>query len=239
MESSELRGFLTGLIIGDGFIDYGTTKRSFKIKSIHEEFIQQIYDEIDSCMNFKAAIKYHEAQIRDGVHHKPYWEYIIYSHPYFAKKYHHFYDDHRKRIISSQAIGWLNDYGLANWYMSDGYVCLVGKEKGDIYNRRVEFCTDRYDLSTVERLSRMLVRRFQLDNGVIKRGNRYRLRIRTNSYTHFINLIEPYMVKSMEYKMYLGYQYQPLWMPDSIWEHQEYLRSATTLTDNAVGYDIV
>lgn len=33
MNSSELKGYLTGLIVGDGYIDKGVTKRAFEIKN--------------------------------------------------------------------------------------------------------------------------------------------------------------------------------------------------------------
>ena len=42
MNSSELKGYLTGLIIGDGHIDKGITKRAFEIKNTHFDFIQKI-----------------------------------------------------------------------------------------------------------------------------------------------------------------------------------------------------
>lgn len=239
MNSSELKGFLTGLIIGDGYIDSGITARSFRIKSIHEDYIRYIENELRSSTNFNISVKHFDQCVRDGVNHKEYWELTIKSHPYFAKKYHHFYDDNRHRIISPLAMQWLNERGLANWYMSDGYVCLVGKESNNIYNRRIELCTDRYNKRTIMRLQNMLYKKFYIESSIIKRGNRYRLRIRTNSYCQFIRLILPYMVPSMLYKLYLGYDMQPMWMPDDIWELQLRLRSAMTLAGNAEGHDIV
>lgn len=239
MNSSELKGFLTGLIIGDGRIDHGTSKRSFHIKSINEDFIKQIYDELTLTTNFKIRIKHYDSEVRNGVIHKEYWELTVLSHPYFAKKYHHFYDDYGKRIISRNAMKWLTAYGLANWYMSDGYVCLVGKESGNIYNRRIEICTDRYSKLTCNRLCKMLFERFQINSTIIKRSNRFRIRIMTDSYEHFIELIKPYVVDSMQYKLYLGYTHQPKWMSDDLWDYQVYLRSATVLPDNAEEHDIV
>jgi hypothetical protein len=47
-------------------------------------------------------------------------------------------------VISEKALNWLNPEGLANWFMSDGYITLVGKTKGIIKDRRVEISTDRY-----------------------------------------------------------------------------------------------
>ena len=239
MNSSELKGFLTGLILGDGHIDSGVTKRGFGIKSINEDFINMIYDELKSCTNFDVIIAHHGACYRSGCFHKEYWELRVLAHPYFVKKYHHFYDDNRHRIVSGWALNWLTPRGLANWYMSDGYVCHVGKGKGRVYNRRVEFCTDRYKKQDVEKLAKMLSDKFDLNTSIIKRNSRYRIRILCSSYEHFQDLVEPYIVDSMLYKLYLGYVYQPKWMSDHMWEYQEWLRSAIVLPGNAGEYDIV
>lgn len=236
MHSSELKGYLTGLILGDGHIDNGITKRAFEIKSIHFDFVQKIKNDIESCSTFKINIKHcPDYTSNDGTHHKESWVLRIKAHPYFNKKYHHFYDDYRNRTFSNEATSWLTPNGLANWYMSDGYVCLVGKEKGRVYNRRVEFCTDRYPKSIVEKLSKMLRDKFNIESSVIKRGCFYRLRIRATSYQTFINLIYPYIVPSMQHKLYLGYEYQPKWMDDWAWDLQRSLISAMALTSNAEG----
>lgn len=236
MNSSELKGYLTGLIIGDGYIDKGVTKRAFEIKSINFDFIQKIKEDIESCSNFKVNIKhYPEHTGNDDVHHKESWSLRIDAHPYFAKKYHHFYDDKRGRTVSKEASSWLTANGLANWYMSDGYVCLVGKTKGAIYNRRVELCTDRYPKHIVERLIKTLKDSFNINASIIKRNRFYRIRIRSDSYQTFINIIYPYIIPSMQYKLYLGYDKQPKWVEDWLWNLQESLRSAITLTSNVEG----
>lgn len=236
MNSSELKGYLTGLILGDGRIDNGVTKRAFEIKSIHFDFIQKIKNDIESCSSFKINIKHCSEYIgKDNTHHKESWSLRIDAHPYFNKKYHHFYDDYRNRTFSTEAASWLTANGLANWYMSDGYVCLVGKESGKIYNRRIDFATDRYPQFIVERLSKMLYDRFNIESSVVKRGKFYRIRIKSTSYQTFINLIYPYIVPSMQYKLYLGYEYQPKWMEDWTWDLQKSLMSAMTLTSNVAG----
>ena len=227
MNSSELKGFLTGLMFGDGYIDKGVTRRSFRIKSIKKDFIDYIYNELSSCTNFEIRIDHVDSYVSNGCNHKEYWELSIRSHPYFAKKYHHFYDDYKHRTLSDEALQWITPAGIANWYMSDGYVCLVGRERGDIYSRRIEFCTDRYSHVTVQKISKMLFARFGIQNSIIKRNNRYRIRIKSESYLNFINLIKPYVVESMRYKLFLGYTRQPKWMPDSMWNEQIILGSAT------------
>ena len=235
MNSSELKGYLTGLIIGDGYIDHGITKRSFEIKSINYDFIKKIETDLKSCTVFDISVKYVPEHFSCGCNHKESWVLKIKAHPYFAKKYHHFYDDRRNGIIRKEAINWLTPNGIANWYMSDGYVCLVGKTKGIIKNRRVDICTDRYSYETVQKLSNMLYNKFNIYNSIVKRGRFYRLRISYKSYMDFINLIRPYIVQSFEYKLYLGYEQQPIWMPDDFWCYQQNLKSAIALTSNVEG----
>lgn len=228
MNSSELKGYLTGLILGDGHIDGGVTKRSFSIKSVNEDFIQKIKSDLSSCTNFHMFVRNRKPYESNGVFHKESHELVVKAHPYFAKKYHHFYGDMRERVVSKDAILWLTPAGLANWYMSDGYVCLVGKKSGKVYNRRVEICTDRYDRETVARLAEMLSKKFGVYASVVKRQGRYRIHVLTESYERFFGLISDYVVESMRYKLYLGYEFQPKWMSDAMWKQQKELESAIT-----------
>ena len=227
MNSSELKGFLTGLMFGDGYIDKGITKRRFEIKTIHKDFADKIKELVDSCHTFDTRIVYKKAYTgKDGTNHKEHWCLNIYSCPYFVKKYHHFYDDYKNRIASKEAMQWLTPMGLAYWYMSDGYVCLVGKTKGIIRDRRIDFCVDRYDYDTILRFSDMLKNKFNIETSIVKRDKFYRLRIRRNSYPVFLNLVTPFIqeIPSMEYKLYLGYNKQPDWMDDEMWSYQNKLK---------------
>lgn len=235
MNTSELRGYLTGLIIGDGHIDSGITKRAFRIKSVNKDFIEQIYKDISSCNTFKSYILHSNSKIdKNNVKHKESWEFVIKAHPYFSKKYHNFYDDYKKRHITKNAINWLTPNGLANWYMSDGYVCLVGLKNGNVTNRRIDICTDRYSLDNINMICKELFKKFDIEFCPVKRGNFYRIRLRTKDYCKFINIIKPYVVPSMLHKLYLGYQKQPKWMSDSDWEFQNSI-SAIALASKVEG----
>ena len=235
MNSSELKGYLTGLIFGDAYIDKGVTKRAFVLKTINRDFALKVKEDIESCSPFQVFIKHNLPIIKDGVNHKEYWEVKIYAHPYFAKKYHHFYDDYKNRIASKEALNWITPQGLSNWYMCDGYVCLVGKESGLIKNRRIDFCTDRYSLSTIESMQKMLKNKFNIESSIIKRGRFYRIRIKATSYETFIDLVKPYIIPSMLYKLYLGYPTKPKVLTEEGWRFQKYLQSAIALTSKVEG----
>lgn len=235
MNSSELKGYLTGLIIGDGCIDGGVTKRAFEIKSIRKGFIDKIFNDLQSCTNFNITVRYKKAYIdKNNVNHKECWILRIKSHPYFAKKYHNFYDDYRHRLISKNALNWINPIGLANWYMSDGYICLVGRKSGIIRSRRMDICTDRYSHDNIKLMQKMFFDRFGIITSLNKRGDTYRIRIKKDSYCDFINIIKDHVVNDMIYKLYLGYDKQPIWMSDSDWEFQNSV-SAIALSEKSQG----
>ena len=235
MNSSELKGYLTGLMFGDGHIDKGVTKRAFAIKSIDKNFISKIKNDLESCTNFDISVKYVSPHFSCGCNHKEYWELRVKASPYFNKKYHHFYDDYKKRYASKEALSWITPNGIANWYMSDGYICHVGKTSGVIRDRRIEFCTDRYSMNTICLMRDMLLKRFNINTSLIKRGKFYRIRVSKSSYEDFINLIRPFIVDTMRYKLYLAYEQQPEWMSDDMWNYQKSLLSAITPSGKAGG----
>lgn len=214
MNSTKLRGYLTGLILGDGHIDKGVRKRSFRIKSINEDFIKKIEEDLKNSTNFKMQVKSYPSSYQDGVNRKPYWELTVKAHPYFAKKYHYFYDDYRKRRITTESLHWLNEEGLANWYMCDGYITHVGKTKGVIKDRRVDICTDRYTKSDVEKIQKYFMDKWNFKTSLNKRGNRYRIRMSLMDAQYFFLMIEPHITPSFRYKLNLKYDYQPKWMCD-------------------------
>lgn len=215
MKSSELKSFLTGLVLGDGHIDKGVTKRAFRIKSINYDFIDYIETELHATTNFNIIVKEFPSTDKDGIHRQSYKELTIKSHPYFAKKYHHFYNDYRKRIISKEALTWITPIGLANWYMSDGYIVNVGINSGKIKDRRVEIATDRYTETDVDKIIEMFETKYGYKMHKVKRREGvFRIRFSLLSAQNFFLLIEPYITPSMRYKILLKYDNKPKWMCD-------------------------
>jgi len=228
VNSSTLKGYLTGLILGDGYIDNGTRKRSFRIKSINYDFIEQIQYDLKKSTNFKIVVKKHPACIgRDGTNHKKYWELTVASHPYFSKIYHYFYNDYRKRILSTKALSWLNWAGWANWFMSDGYIVKVGLTKGKIVDRRVEIATDRYGKKNVENLKAFILNNLGYKTSVVKRQKTHRIRMSLLDAQYFLYNISPYVTPSMMYKLDMAYTERPRWMCDEYYLLMKNIHSAS------------
>lgn len=236
MNSSELRGYLTGLIFGDGRIDNGVRKRAFEIKSMNEDFIKQIYKDISSCTNFQCSYRMVEGYTdAKGVSHKKCWIFRINAHPYFAKKYHFFYNDYRQRRIHKTALKWLTLRGLANWYMSDGYICLVGKTKGFIYDRRVDLCTDRYRKPDVKKIRTYLKEQWGWETSLIQRKQNkktiYRIRFKKRSAQDFLYKIHPFITPSFRYKLDMKYDHRPDWMTDEYYNLMKEIHECESLNE--------
>lgn len=230
MNSKELKGYFTGLILGDGYIDSGVTKRAFRIKSINLDFIEKIKKDLEKT-NFEVVIKHYPAETRDGVSRQAYKELTIKAHPYFNKIYNYFYTDKGERYIHPKTLEWLTPAGWANWYMSDGYIVKVGLTKGKIVDRRVELATDRYPLDDVNRLRRVMGE-LGYKTTLVNRGKgHYRVRISLLYAQYFLLKIEPHVVDSMRFKLNMAYDYQPKWMDDNYYSIMESLQSTNRLTN--------
>lgn len=226
-------GFITGLILGDGFIDGGIHKRGFRLKSINLDFVNQIESYLNKETNLNVKVNTFPKSIdSSGVVRQSYKELSIRAHPYFAKVYHEFYDDYKNRIITNHSLRKLTVQGLANWYMSDGYIVKVGLTKGKIVDRRVELAVDRYSKEDVEKIQKYLKETYSFKTSLIKRKRGiYRLRMSLLDSQHFFLMIKPYMSDSFMYKLNLAYDYQPKWMTDEYFNLMSELQNAKLLTN--------
>ena len=214
MKSTQLKGYLTGLILGDGHIDKGKTKKSFSIKSINFDFIHKIEKDLEFT-NFKIRVRTFPPSIINGVSRRSYKELTIRAHPYFVKMYPNFYNDTRGRVITEDYLDRLNEEGLANWYMSDGYIVHVGKTKGKIVDRRVELCLDRYTSEDVDKVIKYFTNTLGYRVHKVRRKiGVYRIRISLLDSQDFFIRILKHITPSMMYKLDLKYDYQPRWMCD-------------------------
>lgn len=234
MTSNELRGFVTGLVLGDGTIDKGTERRAFRIATINEEFAYYIKEAFNDNTKFKITLMQYSATNKGGVKHQEYCRVSTNAQPYFAKIYHQFYDDYRNRRITKKALEWLTDAGLANWYMSDGYIVNVGKTTGKIKDRRVEIALDRYCETDVDKVITYFETTYGYKCSKVKRkSGMYRIRISLKDAQYFFLRIAPYVLKvvGMEYKLNMNYDYQPKWMCDEYYELMMSINSASRLTE--------
>ena len=113
-----------------------------------------------------------------------------YSLPCFNKFRLLFYNDKGVKFIPENLDSLLTTRGLAYWLMDDGY-----KSDNGFY-----FCTESYTLNENLKLVKILKNKFNLNCGVHKHTNGYRLYIFSSSKENLLQLIKPYLIAHFNYK---------------------------------------
>lgn len=236
---SEIRSFYTGLILSDGSIDKGTQNRSFGLSSINKDFVDYIADYTDKYTPLKYRIKFIPANTdKKGVNRKDTWWLYTKSHPYFAKLYHYFYDDYRFKRLTHQSISWLNDpQALANFHMSDGYVCRVGLKSDFIRDCRVDWCTDNFikdDCIKIAELLTSIGYRSKITQRKTNGKIMYRVRMNVIDAQKFFLDINEFIVPSMKYKLVMPYsEYKEWFLPEYV-ELMKSLVSVGAIEDSLI-----
>lgn len=225
--SNEIKSFYSGIILSDGTIDKGVHKRALRMRVIKKQFTDYCEEFTEKYTNFEYYTQYKTAYIDNKfVNHKESWNFNIKAHPYFNKLYHLFYDDYRKKYINKEILNCLDLRGLANWYMGDGYITLVGRESNNIKNRRTEICTDCFSKADNDLFASFLKEKFGYDAKVIKHRNFFRISIGLHSAQNFLMDIKPYILPCYHYKLNMKYEIKPEWMRNDYFEFMQELNKA-------------
>lgn len=128
------------------------------------------------------------------------WRFSTLSHPIMAKYYHLFYPKGKKCIPNQIGSFLKSPLALAVWFMDDG--------SRKPYGRGVFLHTQSFSINDQKKLIKMLRKNFSVEArlssaGLYKGKRLYRLYITAKSFPIFRNLVLPYLLDSMQYKVSL------------------------------------
>jgi len=111
---------------------------------------------------------------------------------------HELFYVNNKKIVPLNIVDYLSPQGLAHWIMDDG--CIIP-------NRGVRLCTNSFTYEEVKFLADLLKDKFDLKTKVHSGGivNSHTIYISKKSLTDLIQIVKPFMVPSMLYKLGLNY----------------------------------
>lgn len=194
--TKEQREIIIGLLLGDGHLETQNQGQTYRLKieqSIkHREYVDHLYN------------IFHEwvltlPKIRTVFSHGRYsnnYRFQTISHSAFRFYAHQFYQNNRK-CVPKLIHRFITPKSIAYWFMDDG--SIKSKEsKGIIFN------TQGYEKRDVSILIKMLNRQFGLEAKLRKQKDGYQIYISGESYERFCNLVKPYLIKAMEYKLPLS-----------------------------------
>lgn len=184
---------LAGTLLGDSSLQYYPKYRwkTPKFKCDHgaaqEEYANLLYNKLQSLGS--SIKRYNRIDKRNG---KEYITYCVCTscNPYFFSMYNQLYSTGKKEICSD----FLKNFtikSLAYLYMDDGYA-----------DQKTAFiCTDNFSDESRKTLVKHIESKFNLHFSIVNHGKYYRLRLSQYDFPRFKELIEPYMIESLKYKL--------------------------------------
>jgi len=180
------RETLVGLLLGDAHLETQNRGRTYRLKieqsDKHAAYVQHLYT------LFEAWVLTPTQQKPNGN-----WWFQTVSHGAFRYYAQQFYRDGRK-VVPAQIHRLLKPRSLAYWFMDDGSI-------KDRHSRAVVFHTQGFTQAEVARLAQTLTEKFALETYLRRQAEGHQVVIRGASLERFLELVEPYLIPEMRYKL--------------------------------------
>lgn len=194
--TSELEEILYGLMLGDIHAERknanSNTRIQFKQSIKNKAYIDHLYSLFQNYCGSNEAPKINSSFDSRPNKNKIYSsiKFCNLSLPCFNKFRILFYNSEGIKILPLNIANLLTARSLAYWIMDDGY-----KFKNGFY-----LCTESFSLNENEILKNLFKEKFNLDCGIHKHTNGYRLYIFSNSKNNLLKLVKPYLISHFYYK---------------------------------------
>lgn len=186
---------LFGTLLGDATIPRQKLKGDYNVKFEqkygNKQYVDHLYEIFKNFVGTGPAIR----EIKGGGAADRYsvW-FRTYRHSFFTEFYNIFYEN-GKKIVPYTIYEMFTARSLAFWFMDDGHKMCKGKYSTYLLN------TYAFTVEDQLRLCKLLKDKFDIDCILQKDDVSYRIYIRRNSTDRFKNLIFPFMVDCMKYKL--------------------------------------
>ena len=191
--SKKQRDILVGLILGDGHLETQNKGRTYRLRIEHcpkqKEYFDWIYENFKGWVNNPSIIR---KRISFGKNIETYY-FHTYSSGRFRFYGQQFYPN-GKKIIPKIIEKIITPLSLAVWFMDAGSI----KSK---QHKTFLIHTYGYSKNDLELIKKVLEKKFNIKVGLQKQYEEWRLYIYSESAENFKNLISPYILPSMQYKL--------------------------------------
>lgn len=195
----ETTNLIASFVIGDGSLPKNAKEARYSCKQIatHEDYVlwqAEILERITPV-----NVSYKDGYVdKNGVNHKPTISVETRSHPFFSTLRERNYFQGRK-TVSIHDVKNFDLQSLAIWYMDDGYIL---RSKFPEHLGNVFLCTDNFSHAEVLMLQKIVYSKFGFPFSLIKRGDAYRLQLKSKFAQPFLDGIAPFVFPSFQYKLH-------------------------------------
>lgn len=178
---------ILGTVLGDTTLEKRkkNTNGTCKHCVAQEEFIFKKYEYLKNISKEPRLINCYDSRFKEPNYKVWYW--YINSNPALNKIYDEFYKN-GKKVVPINLINKITALGIAIWFMDDGAK----------HGTSCSFCTHGFSLEDVKILQKVFLEKFNINTSIHTSKAIY---ILSDSIDKFKNLIKPYLVESMLYKI--------------------------------------
>lgn len=193
--TSRQREILIGLMLGDGHLEQSSSTPRARLKVEQrenaKEYVEWLYDNFQEWVHkeIRTRVKY----LKTTAKSYRYYEFTTYAHEEYLSYRQLFYPD-GKKIVPDTIEQLLTPLGLAIWFMDDGSI-KSHECKGRIIN------THSFTSEEVSMLCAVLEKKFSLQAWPRQQRDGIQIYISAKSADTFENLLSPYILPTMYYKM--------------------------------------
>lgn len=199
--SSKQRSFIIGSMLGDATMRVGIKAKNANFKIDHcleqKEYVFWKYKILKNLVLTPPRLSYRTTF--EGIRYKKSWWFRTLRHPVLTEIYNQFYttDSYRcgHKIVPDLLIDEMNPFVMAVWVMDDGS-----------YNQeKIDISTYSFTLKEIEKLCSIIKKKFKITMLYYKdRDKGYRIYCNKKETQKLVDLICPYIIKTMRYKIGLS-----------------------------------
>ena len=194
--SNRHRAIIIGTLLGDGCLERNGTKIRLRLEQSikQEEYLLWKYRALHELITGQ-PMKIHAFHKKQQCFYDSLRIYTF-SDDAFEQYWDYFYPD-KKKVIPKNIFELLTDpLSLAVWFMDDGY------KRNDCNAFRLN--TDSFGKSEQQMLREVLEKNFGIDSTLHKKGKWWNIYIPRKSSKRFVELVQPYVIPSLRYKIALA-----------------------------------
>ena len=189
-----------GLMLGDASLQSQNNGRTFRLKFEWGEKNKPYLDHVFALFNEWVISPPHE-KIRTNINNNQVinWGFQTISHEAFNFLSDLFLNENNKKSVRDFLIrDHLTPRGLAFWFMDDGGKLDYNKNSK---NNSIVLNTQSFTESEVLSMAKELSEKFDLSCEVRSNKRKKIIVVKSTSYTKFLELIDPYIIAEMRYKL--------------------------------------
>lgn len=180
--SDRQQSIVVGSLLGDAYLVQTTRGYAFRVNHsvVQKDYVDWKYKELEMFVNSAPRSS------------KQCYYFRTVSHPYFSQMRSLFYNG-KQRIVPDSLEQWLDPLSFAVWVMDDG-----AKDGGQLRINTQSFSFEENQL-----LIEILKAKLGITATLNRDKNRFRLRVSAYSMPRVRQLLAPYIIPSMQYKLSL------------------------------------